>query len=168
VGRSSLKACSKSYGAHGVSGARTAASTSSTARWTRLADAATQARTFPTHPKVLGTEVRLRQRVAAACNSRAGRRAERPVTSVKESADGDARCYFGGGVRGVGGTPQPRRRPSSLGASHRLRSMSGSRLGRPPSRVTKRWAASRTPETLPPADLMVKKDGSDGPWTAER
>jgi hypothetical protein len=28
------------------------------------------------HPKVLGTEVGLRQRVAAACNSRAGRRAE--------------------------------------------------------------------------------------------
>ena len=30
------------------------------------------------HPKVLGTEVGLRQRVAAACNSRAGWRAERP------------------------------------------------------------------------------------------
>ena len=28
------------------------------------------------HPKVLGTEVGLRQRVAAACNSRAGRQAE--------------------------------------------------------------------------------------------
>jgi hypothetical protein len=76
VRRSSLDACSRSYGAHGVSGARTAASTSSTARWTRLADVATQARTFPMHPKVLGTEVGLRQRVAAACNSRAGRQAE--------------------------------------------------------------------------------------------
>jgi hypothetical protein len=73
-----------------------------------------------------------------------------PMTSVKDSANGDAQCYFWGGVRGVGGTPQYRRRPSLPPELLPLwlRSMSGSRLGRPRSRVAKRWAAEPNARAL--------------------
>jgi hypothetical protein len=75
------------------------------------------------HPKVLGTEVGLRQRVAAACNSRAGRRAESlDSNAVRPSSSRASRrakyCPNGGMAfahhHGVGLPGGPRRRLQSV------------------------------------------------------